>query len=176
MHAHHTEDHACCAPQAQPLKSTPPAHHGDHADASLARLTTAATLHCLTGCAVGELIGLAIGISLGLTPWATTALATAMGFASGFALGLRPLLQQGMSFGAALRSIWLGELVSITVMELAMNFVDYHAGGMRAGSMLSTQFWLAYALALPAGFLAAWPANYLLLRKNIKQPCHHPLG
>jgi len=137
-----------------------------------ARLATAATIHCLTGCAIGEWIGLLIGVGLQLAPMTTMMLATAMGFASGFALGLRPLLQQGIGLGDAFKAIWLGELVSIAVMELAMNVTDYWVGGVAVRSIFAPQFWLGYAAALPAGFLAAWPANYWLLKSSIKKPCH----
>jgi hypothetical protein len=149
-------------------------HHAQHAaaDASLARLATSATIHCLTGCAIGELAGLLIGVSLGLNPWATMALATGLGFISGYALGLRPLVQQGMSIAQAFRTIWLGETISIAVMEFAMNFTDYHVGGLSVASALEPRFWLGYALALPAGFIAAWPVNWLLLRKSMKPRCH----
>ncbi len=150
------------------------AHHGHHAapDASPARLAISATIHCLTGCAIGELAGLLIGVSLGLTPWATMALATVLGFASGYALGLRPLVQQGMGIAQAFRTIWLGETISIAVMEFAMNFTDYHVGGLAVASVLDPRFWLGYALALPAGFIAAWPVNWLLLRNSVKKACH----
>jgi hypothetical protein len=146
-------------------------HHG-HGGGTPAALATAATLHCLTGCAVGEFAGLLIGVSLGLNPWATMALATALGFISGYSLGLLPLVRQGMSFAQAFKSIWLGETISIAVMELAMNFTDYQVGGVTTGSVLSLQFWIGYAAALPAGFVAAWPVNYVLLKKNLKKQCH----
>lgn len=136
------------------------------------RLTTAATLHCLSGCALGEFIGLTIGVALGLSPWTTMALATICGFASGYTLGLLPLVRRGSSWAAAFRTLWLGETISIAVMELAMNFTDYHVGGLRSGSVFSLMFWAGYAAALPAGFLVAWPVNGWLLKRSIKQPCH----
>lgn len=142
-------------------------HHGAHGGSgSAAALATQATLHCLLGCGIGEFIGLALGVTLGLGPWATTALATVLGFLSGYVLGLWPLARQGMGWIRAFRLIWIGETLSIAVMELAMNLVDYHAGGMRAASVLSLRFWTAYALALPAGFLVAWPVNFWLLKRN----------
>ncbi|WP_420465427.1 DUF4396 domain-containing protein [Panacagrimonas sp.] len=152
----------------------PHAHHGhaSHGSGSMFGLTTSATVHCLTGCAIGEFIGLAIGVTLGLNPWTTMALATALGFASGYTLGLWPLVKQGMSWGAAFKTLWLGETISIAVMEFAMNFTDYHVGGVTAGSIFAPQFWIGYALALPAGFVAAWPVNWWLLKRSIKQPCH----
>lgn len=170
----HAESHHPAAPQEHDCCTPAAAHHGHHGSggASLRGLTTSATLHCLTGCAIGEFAGLAIGVTLGLNPWATMALATLLGFASGYALGLRPLVKQGMTWLAAWKAIWLGETVSIAAMELAMNFTDYHVGGVQAASILEPVFWLGYALALPAGFLVAWPVNYWLLRRNFKQPCH----
>jgi ABC-type uncharacterized transport system permease subunit len=148
-------------------------HHGGHGAASSpAGLATAATLHCLTGCAIGEFIGLLIGVALGWNPWVTMAFATVLGFASGYTLGLLPLVRQGMTVGHAFKTIWLGETISIAVMELAMNFTDYHVGGVTTASVLSMQFWLGFAAALPAGFLAAWPVNWWLLKKNVKKPCH----
>lgn len=169
---------ACCAsghgapPMAKASVHHLP-HHGHGAQAmSHGRLTTAATLHCLTGCAIGEFAGLAIGVSLGLGAWPTMLLATALAYVSGYTLGLWPLVKQGMSWGAAFRAIWLGETISIAVMELVMNFTDYHVGGLNVSSMLEPRFWLGFGLALPAGFAAAWPVNWWLLRKNVKQPCH----
>jgi hypothetical protein len=139
---------------------------------SLPRLASDATVHCLTGCAIGEFIGLVIGVSLGFNSWVTMALATVLGFASGYTLGLWPLVRQGMGWAQAFRIIWLGETVSIAVMELAMNFTDYHVGGVQTASVLSIQFWLGYIAALPAGFISAWPVNYWLLKRSIKQQCH----
>lgn len=177
QHCRHEDGHAhhghTAAPPAAPAAAAHAhhAHHG-HGGGSLASLATAATIHCLTGCAIGELAGLAIGVSLGWNPWATMALATVLGFASGYTLGLWPLVKQGMTWLGAFKTIWLGETVSIAVMEFAMNFTDYHVGGVQAASILSPTFWLGYAAALPAGFLVAWPVNYWLLGRNVKQRCH----
>ncbi len=155
---------ACCHQPAKAMPVTVPV--------SKARLGAASTLHCLTGCAIGEVIGLTLGVSLGLSPWVTMTMATALAYLSGFLLGLRPLLKTGMHWRAALQAIWLGEVISIGVMELAMNFTDYHLGGMTAASVFSPAFWTGLLLALPAGFLAAWPVNVWLLSRQIKKPCH----
>ncbi|HEX2762780.1 MAG TPA: DUF4396 domain-containing protein [Allosphingosinicella sp.] len=69
------------------------------------------------------------------------------------------------------RIIWIGEAVSIAVMEIAMNFVDYHMGGMGAPTVLSWTFWRGLVFAVPAGFLAACPINYWLIRRDLKA-CH----
>ena len=150
-------------------------HHGhshrSHGGGAL--MTSAqATLHCLVGCVVGEVAGLAIGVSLGLSPWLTIVLATALAYAAGISLGLLPVSRQrNVSLLEALRIIWIGEVISIGVMEIVMNFVDYQVGGMTAPSIASWMFWRGILLAVPAGFLAAWPVNYWLLKRDLKL-CH----
>ena len=155
-HAHH--DHA---------------HHAHHGHGGSPFATSIhATLHCLTGCVIGEVAGLMIGVSLGLAPWATIVLATALAYLTGMTLGLIPVMRdRGVSLLHALRIIWIGEVVSIGVMEIVMNFVDYQMGGMTAPSVWSWMFWRGIALAIPAGFLAAWPVNYWLLKRDLKA-CH----
>jgi len=129
-------------------------------------------MHCLTGCVIGEVAGLAIGVTLGLAAWQTILLATTLAYASGITLGLVPVIRsRKLGALAALRIIWVGEVVSIGVMEIAMNFADYQMGGMAAPSILSWMFWRGILVALPAGFLAAWPVNYWLLRRDLKA-CH----
>jgi hypothetical protein len=146
-------------------------HHHGHATSPW-RLAAQSTLHCLTGCVIGEAAGLAIGVTFGFAPWQTILLATLLAYASGITLGLLPVMKsQRIGALAALRIIWIGEVVSIGVMELAMNLVDYQMGGMTAPSVASWMFWRGLAFAVPAGFLAAWPVNYWLLRRDLKR-CH----
>jgi len=154
------------------VQSHAQSHHGHHGGGGSLRVSAQATLHCLTGCVIGEVAGLMIGVSLGLAVWQTIVLATALAYASGMTLGLVPVMRsRGIGMIAALRIIWLGEVISIGVMELAMNFADYQMGGMAAPSVLSWMFWRGIAVAVPAGFLAAWPVNWWLLRRNLKS-CH----
>lgn len=148
--------------------------HAHHHQVHNPYVTSAqATIHCLIGCVIGEVTGLVIGVSLGLSIWQTIALATALAYISGMSFGLVPVIRhQGKSFLEALRLIWLGEVISIGVMEIAMNWADYVVGGMQAGSILDPVFWLGIAVAIPAGFLAAWPVNYWLISRDMKK-CHH---
>jgi hypothetical protein len=147
------------------------AHHG-HGGGRPWRTSAQATLHCLTGCVIGEVAGLMIGVSLGLAAWPTIILATILSYISGMTLGLVPVMRnQHVSFVQALRIIWIGEVISIGVMEIVMNFVDYQMGGMTAPSITSWMFWRGIVFAVPAGFLAAWPVNYWLIRRELKA-CH----
>ena len=148
--------------------------HGHHGHGSGGQLKTSAqaTLHCLTGCVIGEVAGLLIGVSLGFEPWQTIVVATALAYAAGMTLGLVPVMRnRGVGIGQAFRIIWLGEVISIGVMELVMNYVDYQVGGMTAPSVMSWMFWRGIAVAVPGGFLAAWPVNYWLLKRELKA-CH----
>ena len=147
------------------------AHHG-HGGGGPLRTSAQATLHCLTGCVIGEVAGLMIGVSAGLAPWPTIILATVLSYISGITLGLVPVMRsRGIGMFHALRIIWIGEVISIGVMEIVMNFVDYQMGGMSAPSIASWIFWRGIAFAVPAGFLAAWPVNYWLIRRELKA-CH----
>ena len=143
-------------------------HHG-HGGGGPWRTAAHATAHCLTGCVVGEVAGLMIGVTLGLGIWPTIILATLLAYAAGMTLGLVPVMRKnGVGFLEALRIIWIGEVISIGVMEIVMNYIDYQMGGMTASSVFSWMFWRGILLAVPAGFFAAWPVNYWLLKRELK--------
>jgi hypothetical protein len=121
---------------------------------------------------IGEVAGLMVGVGLGLAIWPTIILATVLSYASGITLGLIPVMRnRGIGMLQALRIIWIGEVISIGVMELVMNFVDYQMGGMGAKSIIAWTFWRGLVFAVPAGFLAAWPVNWWLLKRELKA-CH----
>ncbi len=147
--------------------------HEAHAEHSLTKISAQVTMHCLTGCVIGEAAGLAIGVHFGLGMWPTMILATVLAYIAGFSLAIPPIMKrQGLTLKQAFRAIWLGEAISIGVMEVVMNGVDYWAGGVGATSLASPIFYIGLAVAIPAGFLAAWPVNYWLLTKEIKGKCH----
>jgi hypothetical protein len=153
-------------------KTAAPAHHHGSAGEGRWRLAAHSTLHCLTGCIVGEIIGLAIGIELALGTTPTIALATILSYISGIALGLVPVMRERrLGLLGALKIIWIGEVISIGVMEVVMNAVDYQMGGMNTLSFFSWASLRGLMFAVPAGFLAAWPVNYWLLGRNLKG-CH----
>ena len=147
--------------------------HGHHGGSGGAFRTSAqATIHCLTGCVIGEVVGLGLGVTFGLGTWPTIILATGLAYLSGITLGLLPVMKnRGVGLIQAFRIIWVGEVISIGVMEIVMNFVDYQMGGMSAPSVASWMFWRGILFAVPAGFLAAWPVNYWLLKRELKA-CH----
>jgi len=159
--------HECHASQEDSI----PSEHGAHGTSPL-RAAAHATLHCLTGCVIGEVIGLAVGVSLGLDPYASMGLSTVLAYISGFSLTIFPLMRStGLKFRPAFQAIWLGEVLSIGVMEIVMNGVDYHMGGVRSGSIANSLFWEALAVAIPAGYIVAFPVNAWLITKEMKK-CH----
>ena len=106
-------------------------HHGGSGGAF--RPSAEATIHCLTGCVTGEVVGLGLGVTFGLGTWPTIILATGLAYLSGTTLGLLPVMKnRGVGLIEAFHIIWVGEVISIGVMEIVMNFVDYHMGGMSA--------------------------------------------
>ncbi len=147
-------------------------HDGTGNGHSVAATATHATLHCLLGCSVGELVGLAVGVALGFPIWATMSLDTALAVVFGMGLAAIPVMRnEGVGTVAAIRMIWVGELVSIVVMEVVMNYVDYLFGGIGTTSIVSKTFWIGFLVAIPPGFIAAWPVNYWMLARGIKT--HH---
>ncbi len=146
--------------------------HTHHGQGSMLVTSAQATVHCLTGCVIGEVAGLMIGIALGLGPWITMGLATILAYITGMTLGVIPVARrENISMVSAFRVIWIGEVISIGVMEIVMNAVDYSIGGVQANSLLEPVFWIGIAVAIPAGFVAAWPVNWWLLKRNLKA-CH----
>lgn len=146
----------------------------EHHQVTTDTATTAAavTLHCLAGCSIGEFIGLAIGVQFGLSVAATITLATTLAFITGFAMTLYPLVyRRGMTVALAFKTVWLGEVISISVMEIAMNTTDYLVGGMSATSVLDAIFWIGLAAALVAGYICAYPVNFYMVKRNMPR-CH----
>ena len=56
-------------------------------------------------------------------------------------------------------------------MEIAMNVTDYLVGGMSAASMFDAIFWIGFAAALAAGYIFAYPVNYVMVKRNMPR-CH----
>lgn len=146
-------------------------HHDDFREPSQARLATSATIHCLAGCGLGEVVGVVIGVSLGLTSIATLALGVSLGFVFGFGLGIMPLLRASFSMQWAMKQVLVAEGLSIAVMETAEVLVEVYTPGVMAAGLSSPRFWAGMLLALTAGFVAAFPVNYILVGRGIRH--HH---
>jgi hypothetical protein len=146
----------------------------EHAHHRHGQWTAAAhvTLHCSIGCIIGETLGLLMGTTLGFTQWVSMVVSTALAYVAGFSLAIFPLMRRtSLNLPSAFSAIWIGEAISIGVMELVMNAIDYHMGGMRTGSIVNLRFWVALIVATGIAFLVAWPVNAWLIAKQLRK--HH---
>lgn len=133
-----------------------------------AKLAASATFHCLLGCGLGEVVGIIIGKSLALSNVHTIILAVSLGFVFGFGLGLIPLLKARFQLKDAVRQVLIAEGLSIAVMETAEVLVEVYTPGVMSAGLLSGLFWGGMILALTAGFVAAFPINYILVGRGIR--------
>jgi len=144
-------------------------HHED--STSNKKLALQATLHCLMGCGVGDILGVIIGTIFGL-PYVTRIIAGVIfGFIFGFIFSAIPLLKANISFSSASKIILTTETLSILTMEAAEAGTEVVFPGMRRMGLIHIQYWLGLITALIAGFVVAFPVNFLLVKKGIRH--HH---
>ena len=130
------------------------------------QLALSATLHCLLGCGLGEVAGMAIGTALGWDNMQQMILAIVLGFVAGFGLGLVPLLRARFSFKRAFKQVLIAEGLSIVVMETAEVMTQVYTPGVMHAQITDTIFWTGMVLSLIAGFIAAFPINYFMVKKG----------
>jgi len=152
-----------------------PVHHAQrhpHAhgvqEPSVTRLAFSATVHCLLGCGTGEVLGMILGTAFGLSNTATIVLAVVLGFIGGFGLGILPLLRAAFSFARAFKQVLVAEGLSIAVMEAVDVLVQVNTPGVMDAHLSHPIFWAGMALALVAGFVAAFPVNYALIKRGVQ--------
>jgi len=135
------------------------------------KLALQATLHCLMGCGIGDILGVIIGTIFGLPYVTRIILGVIFGFIFGFLLSVVPLLKANISFAQAAKIVLTTEVLSILAMEAAEAGTELIFPGMRRMGLLHIQYWIGLLTALVAGFVVAFPVNYLLVKKGIRH--HH---
>ena len=136
-----------------------------------------ATVHCLTGCAIGEVLGLVISTVLGWHDLPSIVLAIVLAFVFGYGLTIQPLLRGGLGFGAAARTAFAADTVSIVVMEVMDNAIVVVIPGAMAAGLLDGLFWGSLALSLAVAFVVALPVNRWLIARGMGHAvvhAHHP--
>lgn len=152
-----------------PAKPDRPKHLGRTEDPqSITKLAFSATLHCLLGCGLGEVAGMAIGAALHWNNVAQMMLAIILGFIGGFLLGMWPLLKAKFSFKQAFKQVLIAEGLSIAVMETAEVLMQVYTPGVMHATITDSIFWIGMLLALIAGFIAAYPINYFMIKKGYR--------
>jgi hypothetical protein len=109
-----------------------------------------------------------IGTALNMTTVSTIVLAVTLGFVFGFALGIIPLLRAGYTYARAFKQVFIAEGLSIAVMETAEVLVQLYTPGVMEAGLSQPIFWIGMGLALIAGFLAAFPVNYIMIGKGVR--------
>jgi len=142
-----------------------------HEHQSIWRLAHHCTLRCLLGCGLGEVIGFIIATTFGWPPLLKIIFSVLLGFIFGFILATRPLMKQKFSFLKAAKIIFAAEFTSIAVMETAEVLAEIYIPGVMQAGLTDPIFWIGMMLALTAGYFAAFPVNYFLIRRGVRH--HH---
>jgi hypothetical protein len=130
------------------------------------KMAASATIHCLTGCAIGEVAGMVIGTWLGWSNINTIILAITLAFLSGYSLSTLPLMRKGMGFISSLKLVFAADTLSIAVMEIVDNLTMWVIPGAMNAHVDSWHFWVSLGISLVVAFIAAWPVNYLLIKRG----------
>jgi putative flippase GtrA len=155
------EDHTVIA-------SAVDSHHSHVKDENHFKLALSATLHCLIGCGLGEVLGMILGTLFLMSNHATMVLAIILGFVGGFGLGVIPLRKAGYTWTSAFKQVLIAEGLSIAVMETFEVLVQVYTPGVMDAGLTDGIFWLGMLLGLIAGFIAAFPVNYVFVKKGIR--------
>jgi len=137
------------------------------------KLSLRTTLHCVIGCGTGDTIGLIIGTILNWAVLPTMVLGIVLGFIGGYGLTMIPLLGKGFSIRNASKITVTSETASIAVMEAAENGTAILIPGLLYAGFLTPLFWLGLTVSVIAGFIAAYPVNYFMISRGLKEAHHH---
>lgn len=132
------------------------------------KLAFSATVHCLIGCGLGEVAGMIFAVIFLLDNHTSMILSIILGAIGGFGLGIVPLKRVGYSWSAAFKQVLIAEGLSIAVMETFEVIVQIYTPGVMEAGLTDAIFWYGMFLSLIAGFIAAYPVNYIFVKKGIR--------
>jgi hypothetical protein len=132
------------------------------------KLAVSATVHCLIGCGIGEVAGMIIATYFGMTSAGSLIISITMGFVFGFALGIVPYVRKGLSVSQSLKIVLIAEGLSITVMEAFEALTQVFIPGVMTATLQDGTFWMGMLASLVAGFIAALPVNYFMIKRGFR--------
>ena len=131
------------------------------------------TANCLIGCSMGD-FGMIVYVQAAhphINMFTQMFLATIAGLCTSIMLETTILrIREKFEWKNAFTTALSMSMISMVTMEIAMNLTDFMITGGKA-SFNSPQYWIAFAIASVAGFLAPLPYNYYKLKKY-NQACH----
>lgn len=163
-HQHHHHH----VPVASASEEIPPADKVQQSRQELFKLAFSATFHCLIGCGIGEVAGMIISTAIGLNNLHSILLSVTLGFIAGMVLGVLPLKKFGFSLNKALKTVIIGEGLSIAVMEAFEVMTELAIPGVMSAHLTDSIFWIGMVTALAVGFIAAFPVNYFFIKRGIR--------
>lgn len=146
-------------------------HHNNNTSQqseNLLKLSLSATFHCLLGCGLGEIAGMIISVWFGLAMTSSTIISIISGFIGGLALGIVPLVRRNIPLTKALKIVIIGEGLSIGVMEAFEVLTQLLIPGVMNAWLSDPIFWIGMAASLIAGFVAAFPINYFMIKRGVR--------
>ncbi|MEO8514268.1 MAG: DUF4396 domain-containing protein [Ignavibacteria bacterium] len=135
---------------------------------SLYKLAFSATVHCLIGCGLGEVTGMILAVIFFLDNHTSMILSIILGAIGGFGLGVIPLKRAGYAWKAAFKQVLIAEGLSIAVMETFEAIVQIYTPGVMEAGLTDAIFWYGMLLSLVAGFIAAYPVNYIFVKMGFR--------
>ena len=124
------------------------------------------TMWCLIGCSIGD-FGTIVFFQILNIHWSTLSimiLAMINGLVTSIVLETVILINQ-MKISSALKTALGMSFISMIIMELAMNLLDWLLTG---GAIIT---WWVVPIMLLVGFITPWPYNYWCLKKY-NLACH----
>lgn len=144
-------------------------HHSEKSHGeNIFRLAVSATIHCLIGCGIGEVLGMILSTALHLNNTITLIISILFGFIGGFGLGIVPLLRKGFKATQAFKVVFLGEGLSIFVMEMFEVGAQVLIPGLMDAHLTDLLFWTGMIVSLAVGFIAALPVNYYMIKRGVR--------
>jgi cation transport ATPase len=131
------------------------------------------TLNCLIGCSIGD-FGMLIFLQAfypGTSMFLQMTLAVIAGLCTSILLESIILrVRENFNWRLAFTTAFSMSFLSMVTMEVAMNLSDFMVTGGKA-AFDNPLYWMAFVIAMVAGFLAPLPYNYYKLKK-FNQACH----